>query len=154
MAKEMVDTLDLTQLYFVVMPADPSSFNPDHLEENTYEVLHGRSRCLALKQLNEDNRISLLPCMESKSVACLILGTLSVAAANWANLRGNDISARYVNKPNHHDLVYELNGLKKLTGDDVHVMETVTRYCNMLKKSDAEKAALRALSKFPQDALN
>ena len=153
LANDMVDTFDITQMYFVVMPADPDSFDEDNLEKNSYEVLHGRHRLLSLQLLIKENKISLLPGMENRSVPCLILGTLSVAAANWVNLRNSDIAARYVFRPNHHDLVYELHGLKKLTGEGAHVLETVTRYCNMLKKSDAEKAALRALSRFPQDAL-
>ena len=38
--------------------------------------------------------------------------------------------------------------------DNVKVLETVTRYCNILKKSEAEKASLVVLGKFPQDALD
>ena len=44
--------------------------------------------------------------------------------------------------------------MRQITNDNEHVIETVTRYCNMLKRSDNEKAALRALSKFPEDVLS
>ena len=95
MADDMVDTFDITQMYFVVMPDDTETFDENNLENNRYQVLHGRHRLRALQLLIEENKISLLPSMESNSVPCLILGSLSVGAANWANLRNGDIAARF-----------------------------------------------------------
>ena len=50
-----------------------------------------------------------------------------------------------------HDLAYEVNGLRNVTADNEAVLKTSVRFCNLLKKSDSEKAALKAFSKCPQD---
>ena len=69
---------------------------------------------MASQFLEKENRLTLLQCMEGKTVPCLIFGEMSIAVAKWANLRDNEIASRYVLKPSHHGLVYEFSGLRKL----------------------------------------
>ena len=69
---------------------------------------------MASQFLEKENRLTLLQCMEGKTVPFLIFGEMSIAVAKWANLRDNEIASRYVLKPSHHGLVYEFSGLRKL----------------------------------------
>ena len=100
--------------------------------------------------MKDENKLAQLPFLIDK-VPCLIFGSMSIASAKWAHLRCSDIAARFVYSPNLHNLAYEVNGLKNVIADNEDVVKTSVRFCNLLKKSDSEKAALKAFSKCPQD---
>ena len=149
-AISMTELLDLTQLYFIAIPLDPNSFDENDMENQKYQVINGRHRLSALIKLKDENKLAQLPFLIEK-VPCLIFGSMSIASAKWAHLRCSDIAARFVYSPNLHDLAYEVNGLKNVIADNEDVVKTSVRFCNLLKKSDSEKAALKAFSKCPQD---
>ena len=56
------------------------------------------------------------------------------------------MAAKNVNPPSIHDLFYTLQGLSQIYADQALVMKAITRYANLHKCSDAQKAALRSFS--------
>jgi hypothetical protein len=91
--------------------------------------------------------------MTDESVTCYILGVTSTSGLNYASLRGNEIGAKFVHKPNHHDLSHIVLGLRESLQDHLKVSEVIVRYANLMKYSDAEKTALRLICKWPSDCL-
>ena len=88
-----------------------------------------------------------------ETLTCYILGVSSVSGLNYASLRGNEIGARYVAKPNHHDMAKIIAGLVESLEDSDKVSEVVSRYVNLLKYSQVLKTALRSICKWPLDCL-
>ena len=84
-----------------------------------------------------------LPMMMHETLTCYILGVSSVSGLTYASLRGNKIGARYVAKPNHHDMTKIIVGLVESLEDSDKVSEVVSRYVNLLKYSQVLKTALR-----------
>ena len=155
-AREMCERFDPTNVYLTVVPStsEGTVFDPEHLDENHYDVVHGRHRYLALQQLDRENKLALLPTFEARTVTCYILGVTELTTLNYLNLRGNEIASKFVSKPTHHDLLFTLHGLKGINHDNDGVMKAITRYANLQKSSDVEKAALRNLSKWPIHVLS
>ena len=85
--------------------------------------------------------------MMHETLTCYILGVSSISGLNYASLRGNEISARYVAKPNHHDMAKIIVGLVESLEDSDKVSEVVSRYVNLLKYSQVLKTALRSICK-------
>ena len=94
-----------------------------------------------------------LPMMMHETLTCYILGVSSVSGLNYASLRGNEIGARFVAKPNHHDLAKIIVGLVETLKDPEKVSEVVSRYVNLLKYSQVLKTAMRSICKWPLDCL-
>ena len=94
-----------------------------------------------------------LTMMSSESVTCYILGVSSVSGVNFAFMRGQDIQAKLVFHPTHHDMVHIISGMMDALGNVDKVMEVITRYASILKYSDALKAALKLICKWPRDLL-
>ena len=110
-------------------------------------------RLLALKCLQSQNMLKNLPMMMHETQTCYILGVSSVSGLNYASLRCNEISARYVAKPNHHDMAKIIVGLVESLEDSDKISEVVSRYVNLLKYSQVLKTALRSICKWPLDCL-
>ena len=110
-------------------------------------------RLLALKCLQSKNMLKNLAMMMHETLTCYILGVSSVSGLNYASLRGNEIGARYVAKPNHHDMAKIIAGLVESLEDSDKVSEVVSRYVNLLKYSQVLKTALRSICKWPLDCL-
>jgi hypothetical protein len=153
LALGMIERFEPTSIYLTVVPAVQEDFDPINLERNRYEVVHGRHRLSALKFLHQEGRMTSLPTLEGGTVTCYILGMSDEIGLNYLTLRGNDLAAKMVNKPSIHDLFYTLQGLSQIYSDQELVMKAITRYANLQKCSDAQKAALRSFSKWSKDAL-
>ena len=110
-------------------------------------------RLLALKCLQSQNMLKNLPMMMHETLTCYILGVSSVSGLNYASLRCNEISARYVAKPNHHDMAKIIVGLVESLEDSDKISEVVSRYVNLLKYSQVLKTSLRSICKWPLDCL-
>lgn len=107
---------------------------------------------MALKLLKSQDLLKNLPMMENETLTCYILGVRGSSCLNYASLRGNELGAKFVSKPNHHDMVHIIVGLSE-DCESTKVIEIVTRYANLLKFSDLEKAALRSICKWSTDCL-
>ena len=107
---------------------------------------------MALKLLKAQDLLKDLPMMAEETLTCYVLGVNGRSNLNYASLRGNELSAKFVSKPNHHDMVSIIVGLSE-DCEASKVVEIVTRYANLLKFSDLEKAALRSICKWPSDCL-
>ena len=151
---EMFQRFEPTSIYLTVVPAEQEHFDQVNLHLNKYSVVHGRHRFLALQQLSKENKLSSLPTMEAETVTCYILGLSDPISLNYLTLRGNELAAKHVSKPNHHDLLYTLQGLKQINEDTEAVMKAITRYAALQKCTDAEKSSLRSLSKWPNAVLD
>ena len=92
-----------------------------------------------------------LPTMETETVTCYVLACLT--QSHYLTLRGYELAAKHVGKPNHHDLLYTLQGLKQNNEDTEAIMKAITRYLALQKCTDAEKSSLRSLSKWPNEVL-
>ena len=104
-----------------------------------------------LQLLKSEGKLKDLIMMEQGEVTCYILGASSLSGVNFAYMRGQDIQAKFNLAPNHHELVHIINGMKEVFVDAAKVMEVVTRYANILKFSDAMKAAIRLICKWPTE---
>ena len=91
--------------------------------------------------------------MSNETCTVYILGVHSLSGVNYANIRGNEISAAFVKKPNHHDLANMILGLSESLKDSLKVKEVIVRYSNILRLSDALKTALRSICAWPIDCL-
>ena len=154
LALGMIERFEPTSIYLTVVPAVQEDFDPVNLERNRYEVVHGRHRFSALKLLHKEEKMTSLPTMEGGTVTCYVLGMSDDIGLNYLTLRGNDLAAKHVNKPSLHDLFYTLQGLSLIYSDQEVVMKAITRFANLQKCSDAQKAALRSFSKWTKDALS
>ena len=74
-------------------------------------------------------------------------------AKYFAFMRGQDIQAKLVFHPTHHDMVHIISGMMDALGNVDKVMEVILRYASILKYSDALKAALKLICKWPRDLL-
>ena len=107
---------------------------------------------MALKLLKSQDLLKNLPMMGNETLTCYILGVRGRSCLNYASLRGNELGAKFVSKPNHHDMVTIIVGLSE-DCEASEVIEIVTQYANLLKFSDLEKAALRSICKWSADCL-
>ena len=153
LALGMMERFEPTSIYLTVVPAVQEDFDQVNLERNRYEVVHGRHRISALKLLHKEKKMTSLPTLEGGTVTCYILGMSDEIGLNYLTLRGNDLAAKNVNPPSIHDLFYTLQGLTQIYADQELVMKAITRYANLQKCSDAQKAALRSFSKWSKDSL-
>ena len=150
-AKNMMERFDPSLVILTVVPRDPEL----HTEgpNNMYLVVHGRHRLLALKHLKSENKLQYLPMMMNETLTCFILGMTAASSLNYASLRGNELAAKFVSKPNHHDMTQIIVGLVKSVDDREEVVKIIGRYINLLKWSEVLKAAIRNICKWPQDCL-
>ena len=153
LALGMMERFEPTSIYLTVVPAVQEDFDQVNLERNRYEVVHGRHRISALKLLHKEKKMTSLPTLEGGTVTCYILGMSDEIGLNYLTLRGNDLAAKNVSPPSIHDLFYTLQGLTQIYADQELVMKAITRYANLQKCSDAQKAALRSFSKWSKDSL-
>ena len=151
LAKEMLERFDPSLITLTVV--QDQSEEGQAKESPQFRVVHGRHRLLALKFLRSQDRLKNLPMMQNETVTCYILGLKTVPGVNYASLRGNELGARFVSKPNHHDVTKMLAGLLESLGNQEEVTEIIVRYINILKFSEVLKIAIRNICKWSLECM-
>ena len=153
LAKEMLERFDPSLCVLTVIPVDIETLDHEKLEDNLYEVVHGRHRFLALEQLKRDDKLKLLSFMEEEEITCQVLYYAGACNANYANIRGNDMNSRFARQPDHHDIVQMIRGFVREGFDPQTITTIVNRYATLLKFPDSLKLALKTVCSWPDTSV-
>ena len=152
--ESMLTRFDPSLLRVVLFPADESIFNPRKLRDNSYHVVQGIHSILALKALDKVDKLKCLPGLQFKRIHAIIINTTNPALLNYGNLRGNDLSSKFVSKPRIQDLIYVLESLSKYYGKTPKALEVTTRYAKSFAFGAEDLTALKKLSQWSAGALS
>ena len=153
LANKIAARPDPTLLCFTVCPLEGSHFDSSDLASNSYEVIHGRHRLLALQQLDQKGLLTKVVGMEEKLIICYIVRIDCAILANYGSLRGNDLQADSVRKPFLHELIYIMEGLRDQYSLE-KIVETVTRYGKLLEFGHDDLTAVKKLGSWPVESLS
>ena len=95
LAKSIHSKPDPSNLVLTVVPKDDSTFDDKNLDENEYEIINGRHRYLALKNLDEKGLLESVAGLADKRVTCYILRTTCPIQSNYG---WNEAQAAFVRK--------------------------------------------------------
>ena len=154
LVKSMLECYDPTQMVLMVTPVKGKSFNPAKLEENTYEVFHGRHRYLAVKQIQEKGRLTELEGFEHNSIICQVVNIISGGSiqANYGVFRGNEIQAKYTRPPYLHEMIYILESIRQSNVKD-KCEETMMRIGKLFEFGADDLTAIRKFSRWSEENL-
>ena len=149
----MLENYDPAQMVLMVTPVDVEQFDKENLEDNQFEIFHGRHRYLAVKEIEKKGRLGELIGMEKKTITCHIMKITTSVQANYGACRGNQIQATHTRKPYLHELIYVLDGIRKCCNQE-KCQETMMRYGKLLSFGADELTALRKFATWSQDSLS
>ena len=96
LATGMLQKFDPTQMSVMVTPAKDQEFDATKLEENAYDVFHGRHRLAALQQLEKRGLLHKLVGMDRGMITVHIVNVTCSMDVNYGALRGNQIQSNWV----------------------------------------------------------
>jgi hypothetical protein len=99
LAAGMLQRFDPSQMSVMATPATGEPFDATKLQDNCYDVFHGRHRIAALQQLEKKGMLDKLLGMERKMVTVHIVNVRCPTQVNYGALRGNEIQSDWVRKP-------------------------------------------------------
>ena len=149
----MLENYDPSQMVLMVTPVDVQQFNKENLENNQFEIFHGRHRFLAVKEIEKKGRLGELIGMEQETITCHIMKIKSPVQANYGACRGNQIQATHTRKPFLHELIYVMDGIRKCCNEE-KCQETMMRYGKLLSFGADELTALRKFATWSQGTLS
>ena len=153
LSKMMLENYDPSQMVLMVTPVAGLPFNKDHIEDNKFEIFHGRHRFLAVKEIEKQGRLGDLVGLETKAVTCHVMDIQSPVQANYGACRGNQTQATYTRKPYLHELIYILGATRNVY-DEEHCQETVMRFGKLLSFGADDLTAVRKLGAWSKEGLS
>ena len=150
LSKSMLECFDQAQIVLTVAPCDGQEYSKENRDHVQYEVIHGRHRLMALKEIEQLGRLDELVGMKRKLITCNIMNVMTSAEANFGAIRGNLIQASYTRKPYLHELVYIYEELLKTLSAD-KCEEVMMRYGRFLSFGADDLIALKKIGKLPPE---
>ena len=120
--------------------------------EIKFLVIHGRHRCLALKKLQAQKKLSSVLTVEEGNVAVFILATNNVSFSGHLLLKGNDVAAKFAAKPTVID-VAKLSKCLRGQIPAAEAEEAALRYCRTLKFARKECESVKRFCKWDLDQM-
>ena len=156
--KEKVDQLamdielrsDPTKLILTVVPEEPTSFSIEEAENASYKVVDGRHRCLALKKLKEEDKLSSVLTVEEGFVEVFVIADDKLYMKGHLYLKGNDISSRHINPPTCYQIAVILTCLASYYSEEKS-QEIAGRYLNSLRVNEKLREACKRWCKWRND---
>ena len=152
LAAGMLQRFDPTQMSVMATPASGRPFDVNKLEDNCYEVFHGRHRLAALQQLEKKGKLDKLMGMERKMITVHIVNVNCPTQSNYGALRGNEIQSDWVRKPHLHELVYIMEKIRQQSSQE-KCQETITRFAKLLSFGADDITALNKIGNWSLSGL-
>ena len=140
------------KLFFTVTPSEEQECSKENWDSIRYEVIHGRHRLMALKEIENMGRLEELVGMRRKRITCIVMNVKTAEDANFGNIRGNIIQAAFTRHPYLHELVYIYRDLLQSLSSE-KCEDIMMRYGKFLAFGVDDLTALKKIGKMSKEGL-